>query len=398
MSAAAGSRDETRASRRAITAAYVTTGDAADVRTWSGIFYYAAQALAAQSIVVDRFGPLQTRYNKLFRAKSGIYRFLLGRRHHRDREPVVARHYARQVMSRLGPEHDVVFGVGTIPLGYLECEQPIIAWSDATFAAMIDFYSIFTNLSAATIRNAQALERAALRRCRFVIYSSDWAAESAITDYGIDRGRVAVVPFGANLGSELSYTEAEAAIDARTEGACQLLFIGKEWERKGGPRAVEIAAALNAAGLPTRLDVVGSWPGRVKPPPFVNLLGLVDKSLPEGYETLRSLLTRSHFLVLPARADCTPIVVSEAAAHALPTLATNVGGIPTVVRDGVNGKLFEPDADAAEYAAYVLDVLSSTSRYRELALSSLDEYRRRLNWRAAGASVRRLIEEALESP
>jgi glycosyltransferase involved in cell wall biosynthesis len=377
-------------------AAYVTSGDPSDVRAWSGTFHYIAKALAAQPISLDYVGPLKARYEALFKLKEGSHRYLLRHRHPRDREPFIARHYARQVASKLRPEHDLVFGVGSIPISYLECEQPIVVWSDATFAQIVDFYPMYTNVSAETIRNGNALEESALRRCRLLIYSSDWAAQSAVSDYGIDPARVAVVPFGSNMETELSSDEADAAIAARANRKCRLLFMGVEWERKGGDRAVEIARELNAAGLETELDVVGSWPRGGRLPPFINRLGFIDKGSPEGRRTLRDLLLAAHFLLLPARADCSPVVLNEAAAHALPSLATSVGGIPTIVREGVNGKLFARDASPAEYCAYVLQLFSDAERYRRLALSSLAEYQQRLNWRVAGATVHRLVEDALE--
>jgi glycosyltransferase involved in cell wall biosynthesis len=378
-------------------AAYVTTGDPSNVRAWSGSFYHVAKALEEQSISLEYVGPLRARYELLFKGKEAAYRYLLRRRHPRAREPLIARQYARQVMRSLRPEHDLVFGVGTIPISYLECEQPIVVWSDATFAGMIDFYPMYTNLSTETIRQGDAMEEAALRRCRLVIYSSQWAADSAVSDYGIDPSRVAVVPFGPNMEVGLSSDEAEAAIAARADGMCRLLFIGVEWERKGGSRAIEVAAALNAAGLDTELDVVGPLPDRRKLPAFVNELGFIDKAFPQGQRDLRRLLMRSHFLIMPARAECFGVVFCEASAHALPSLATRVGGIPTAVRDDVNGKLFDRDADPAEYCAYVLDVFSEPNRYRRLALSSFGEYRQRLNWRVAGATVHGLLRDALGS-
>lgn len=381
-----------------IGAAYVTDGDPADVRAWSGTFYYVAKALEAQSISLDYFGPLQARYETLFKVKEGVYRYLFRRRHPRNREPFIARRYARQVRTSLGPEHDLVFAVGSIPVSFLQCEQPIVLWSDATFARLVDFYPMYTNVSGETLRDGHALERSALRRCRLLIYSSDWAAESAISDYGVDPTRVAVVPFGSNMETELSWGEAEAAITARGNRTCRLLFVGVDWERKGGDKAIEIAQALNTAGLATELDLVGSGPSDGRLPTFVHQFGLIDKASPEGRRELRRLLLAAHFLLLPARADCSPIVLNEASAHALPSLTTSVGGIPTIVRDGVNGKLFGPDAGVGDYCTYVLRIVEGSAEYRRLAFSSLSEYQQRLNWQVAGATVRGLVEGALAKP
>jgi glycosyltransferase involved in cell wall biosynthesis len=382
--------------RHVIRLAYVTTSDASDITAWSGLPYNIAQSLEAQSMLIDFVGPLSEKSELFFKGKQALYQYVLKRKHLRDREPTILEEYARQVSRKLRPEQDVVFSPGTIPIAYLECEQPIVFWTDATFRAMVDFYPQFSRLSDESIQAGNAAEDSALRRARLAIYSSHWAAESAVTHYGVERKKVAVVPFGSNMPG-VSREAANGAIDARPGNRCRLLFIGAEWDRKGGPVAVKVAQTLNEAGLETELDVVGCSPDLEALPSFVKRFGFISKATPEGRATLRRLLMRSHFLVAPSRADCSPVAVCEANAHAVPALATRVGGIATIVRDEVNGKLFARDADPAEYCSYILDLVANPRRYRELAHASFDEYRQRLNWTIAGASVRRLCENVLES-
>lgn len=376
---------------RPIRTAYVTTQDPSDIRSWSGLDYYIAKTLSSQAFELDPLGPLETKYESLFKIKEAAFRVGLRCRHPRDREPTIAKHYARQIMTKLRSDHKLAFAVGTLAIPYLECTQPIAFWSDATWATMVDFYPVYSNLSAQSLENGHALEQAALAKSSLAIYSSEWAARSAIADYGLDPECVAVVPFGANMDGQLSDREAADVVARRDKRSCRLLFIGAEWERKGGPLAIELARELNEAGLATQIDVVGPWPARTNPPPFVRPFGFVDKSSPDGQALLRRLLLEAHFLVLPSRAEAYGVVLCEAAAHAVPVLATNVGGIPTIVREGVNGKLFDRDAGAECYAEFVRGVFG-TAAYRSLALSSLGEYRSRLNWNVAGARVRELVE------
>lgn len=377
-----------------IDTAYVTIQDPSDVRSWSGLDYYIAKSLTAHRFSLHMLGPLDTRYDSLLKVKEAAMRTVTRRKHPRDREPAIARNYAAQLARKVTSRHEVVFAIGTLAIPYLECRQPIVFWSDATFASNVDFYPVYSNLTKSSLRNGHALEQAALDNSRLAIYASDWAARSAIADYGMDPQRVAVVPFGANMEGCLSAGEAEDAIARRETSRCRLLFIGAEWERKGGHVAVEVARALNESGLNTQLDIVGPWPEQSEPPSFVRALGYVDKSSGRGRQLLRQLLLEAHFLVLPSRAECYGVVLCEAAAHAVPALATSVGGIPTVVRDGVNGMLFDRDADPADYAQSITS-LFGTAQYRALALSSLEEYERRLNWDVAGARVRELVEQIL---
>jgi glycosyltransferase involved in cell wall biosynthesis len=69
-----------------------------------------------------------------------------------------------------------------------------------------------------------------------------------------------------------------------------------------------------------------------------------------------------------------------------------VGGVPTVVRDGKNGKTFPLEARASAYADYIADLFARPTDYEALALSSFAEYESRLNWAVAGRSVAALLE------
>jgi glycosyltransferase involved in cell wall biosynthesis len=62
---------------------------------------------------------------------------------------------------------------------------------------------------------------------------------------------------------------------------------------------------------------------------------------------VRSYLDGLDVFVLPSRAENLPVSIMEAMAHALPVIATHVGGVPEIVEDGVSGILVEPDDSAA---------------------------------------------------
>ncbi len=67
-----------------------------------------------------------------------------------------------------------------------------------------------------------------------------------------------------------------------------------------------------------------------------------------------------------------------------------------MIRNDINGRTFDRDANPDEYVSYVLELMSSPARYRELALSSFREYETRLNWKSAGRSMKALLEELLD--
>ncbi len=165
-----------------------------------------------------------------------------------------------------------------------------------------------------------------------------------------------------------------------------------DWERKGGWTALEIADLLNRSGLPTRLTIVGSTP-RIPDRflQYVDVRGRLDKSS-GGADEIARLMKSSHFLVLPTQAEAYGLVMCEANAFGVPALSTSVGGVPTVIRPDKNGTLFDRDASAEAYAAYILGLFDDYAKYLRLAHSSRDEFETRLNWTVAGTAVRSLLE------
>jgi hypothetical protein len=69
-----------------------------------------------------------------------------------------------------------------------------------------------------------------------------------------------------------------------------------------------------------------------------------------------------------------------------------VGGIPTIIRDDLNGKTFDRETDATAYCEYIINMFANYSEYKNLALSSFNEYYFRLNWSVAGGAARNLLE------
>ncbi len=382
--------------------AYVTTYDSTRLTgadEWSGTGYHIAQALESQSIELNYIGPLEDSnwFQLIRKLKRHYYEFLYQKNYQKNPDPPTLKNYARQVEHKLSPQKDeIVFSATVDPIAYLECDRPMAFWADATFAGIADFYPQYSNLHPDVVRDWHRMERSALERCQLAIYSSDWAAQSAIEFYQADPDKVKVVPFGANINSQLDLAQIKDAIEARPSDVCKLLFIGVEWLRKGGDVAYAVTKQLNETGLTTELTVVGCQPEIDEPiPHFVRPLGFIKKSTAEGKERLTRLILESHFLILPSVADCTPMVFAEANSLAVPCLSTKVGGIPSIIHDEQNGKLFACDADSTEYCDYITSLFSNYAQYQELAYASFNAYESRLNWRVAAEKVKSLLNEII---
>lgn len=379
-----------------ISIAFLTEYDARNVNRWSGTAYFMSSSLKERGFHIEYIGPLKERFQLYIRALNYFYNHFSKKKYLPMAEPLRLKSFARQAKRKLEKINaDLLLAPNMWSLAYLDYEKPMILWADCTFASMVDFYPYYTNLCKKSLKDGNRAESLALKKCRLAIFASDWAACSAIKNYGIPPDKVKVVPYGANINCSRTLEDVEKLIASRPDRPCRLLFIGKIWTRKGGDIAIEVAKTLNRLGLETELTLIGSLPENPNQlPPFIKPLGFIDKSTQQGKEEFDRLFSQSHFLIVPSRAEAYGIVFCEASSFGVPSLATNVGGIPTVVRDGVNGKTFPLSCSPEDYAKYVYSIMSDyNNSYKNLAVSSFNEYKNRLNWNTATEKIKEFIQE-----
>lgn len=381
--------------------AYLTTYDVLNQANWpkhqSGLCaagYFLARTLEAQNVQLDLVGPLEVRNTLSTRIKRRIYTSMLKKQYYHWTDPAVLRDYADRAIQKMSHFNSdaILCPENSLPISCLESHLPTILWSDATLHSLINFYPYLSNLSQENSHNIVAMEKAALDRCKLIIYTSDWAAQTAIDAYGVEPSKVKVIPWGANIECDRSIDDVNDIVEARNNKTCKLLFFAVEWLRKGGDVALAVTKALNEAGLPTELIVLGCHPPESEPlPNYVKVIGYINKSTAEGRKKLDRILAEAHFLILPTRADCAPHALIEANSFGVPCLTTNVGGIKTIIRDDVNGKVFELGTDISEYCTYVTHLFEQYAQYKALANSAFYEYEIRLNWTVAAKEAKKLI-------
>ena len=259
---------------------FASIQDAASRASWSGTPFNILQALRNNADVeVQMISPLKTNLRWRYLPLK-LMCVLTKRRYDWQREKGSLRYFAAQIEKIVRKEKlDVVFSTSSIPVTELDPTIPFVFWTDAVFHTLEGYYP--GNWAPRTARICRAQEERALRRAAFSCYSSHWAADTAKKFTSIER--VKVLPFGPNLHIEHGLDDVLTWIQERRQrrvNGCNLLFVGMEWERKGGPVAVEAARQLNEAGIPSTLRVVGPMPPQPLPP-FVEPVGFLDKNRPD---------------------------------------------------------------------------------------------------------------------
>ncbi len=375
--------------------AFVSTYNARNVSNWSGLGYYISKALEDNGNNLKFIGELTGHVTIGNFLKKVYFTKIRNKKFALERTVTMAQGYATQVSARLSNEkYDCIFSPGSLPLAYLKTDLPKVIFTDATFACMLNYYEPAGLWSSDMIRQGHEIEKHALDTCALAIYSSEWAAQSAVDYYGTDPSKVKVVPFGANLDKEYSESEVREFIFKKDNKTLKILFNGVDFLRKGGDLVVLAAKELQKRGIKVELHFVGLHTLPVDDThDFIINHGYLKKAIPEQRNLLEQLYETCHFLFLPSKAEAFGCVFCEASSFGMPSISRKTGGVPTAIRNGINGFALDPLATVDNYVDLISSYFVDKQKYVDLSLSSFQEYKTRLNWKVAGESLTKLIEQ-----
>ncbi len=388
--------------------AFVTPMDPQDRRAWSGILFHTSQALQKYCGVIayitasespDLFKRAINKKLRLFVKKYAAYNpfFSIGRKFFVCNYRIAtAKKFAKKVPAWLAANSfDVIIApASTTEIAFIDTDIPIVLIEDATFASLHNYYPQYSALPKNAVREMNFLSEKAIKKARLLIFASSWAAQSAIKDYHAEQEKVHVVPMGANFENP----PPKAIIQQkRRSDQCRLLFIGFDWQRKGGDIAFETLLALENRGIQAELTICGCVPPGKYAHRRMKVIPYLDKNNPEQYRQLEQLYLKSDFLLLPTRNECFGLVFCEANAFGLPIITTHTGGVPEVVKDGQNGFVLPVSDRGPAYAEIIARLYQDEQRYADLVVSSRAAFDDRLNWDAWGIATSHLITEMLEN-
>jgi glycosyltransferase involved in cell wall biosynthesis len=304
---------------------FASQWDPSEPSSWSGTPYFMLSALRElTSVEVVSLGrPLW------MRGAGRIATELSRRTWSFDRAGALLDAYARSIERAAGGDDEaVVIAPSSIPVSRLAPGLRAAYWTDSVFPQLVGFYPQRLPYARWTVEAAERQERAALGRTQAAAYSSEWAIAGA--QRLAPDSTPLLLEFGPNLTAE-SVARIRRLRERRRIGAdIRLLWIGVHWQRKGGDIAVGAAEVLAGRGSRVVLDTVG-----VSPPTSSSVVrdnGTLSKAVPDQLARLEALLGEADALVIPSRADCTPVVVSEAIAVGLPVVVSDVGGLGEMAR------------------------------------------------------------------
>jgi len=301
---------------------------------------------------------------------------------------------ARRALASLREEVDLVFQIGATFAPPSAGRIPYVVYCDWNMSLSIR--NSANNLSATGGLSTDEADR--VNRTQQSIYTgsariftiSERLRESFIEDYQILPDRVVRAYAGANLDlSSIPLRPREDNNDCPT-----ILFIGKEFERKGGDVLLRTFQSVRQKVPNARLLIIGPTNLDVHEA-GVEVIGSLSKKIPAEYQRLIGAFCESSVFCLPSRLDPFPNVVREAMFYSLPCVTTDIWAMPEMVVDGETGFTVPVD-DHVLLAERLVQILSDDTLARNMGIAGRKRADDMFTWAASAKIMHEHIQQIVK--
>ncbi len=342
-------------------------------QTWSGSSLYFFDALKRRGVL---HGAVSA---ELPRAQSAVYKlasFQTSMTSWRFRFNLNTSYYAamtRKAAARVAQipgEHDAILQVGAWYDMPRTTTKPVFSYHDGNLAVLLKSPYGHPLLARRHIQRALDYERDLYQRMRYVFPMSRWLAHSFEQDNGVPANRVVPVGAGVNL---------PALRDTRDKNyeSPRILFVGKDFERKGGPDVLRAFEIVRREIPEAELTIIGLT--LQDQPDGIRAIGMLSKSDPEQLSRLLDEYARATVFVMPSLYEPFGIVFAEAMAHRLPCIGTNICAMPEIISDGETGYVVPPRSHDA-LAAKLLGLLKEPAKCKAFGEAGYRRYLENYTW------------------
>lgn len=168
------------------------------------------------------------------------------------------------------------------------------------------------------------------------------------------------------------------------------LFVGRDFERKNGPLVLEAFRRIHTKYPHTRLLLIGQPADGHS----INESGVIHREFVPRDELLRDIYPQADVLLLPSKAEGFGLVIVEAMAMGLPTIAVEAWAMPEIIQHGENGLLIQPDS-LDDLASAMQRLVMDSALLQAMKTQSLSVFKERFSVDAHNRKLREIYDQVL---
>jgi glycosyltransferase involved in cell wall biosynthesis len=207
------------------------------------------------------------------------------------------------------------------------------------------------------------LEQEAYSKAVKIFTFSEYTKRAIIRDYGISERKIVTVYFGGNI-REIPNYEKDYSSKA-------ILFIGRDFERKGGIILLRAFREVRRRVKAAKLIIVGSTPK-------VTEDGVVVRGFVDEKEKLR-LFREASLYVMPSFYEPAGHVFAEAMAYKIPCIGSTKNAIPEIIDEGENGFIVPPN-DYVKLASRITYLLTNEDLIKSMGKNAQRKAKKIFTW------------------
>ncbi len=294
-------------------------GNPHSTSTYSGVPFALFNELETQGKLVDRININMPCVSDVFRNYIDINRSLISRRPKRNKYwrylpkviDTLSNRYELAATKKFPHDTVIQIGVGGLPhpskFLFAHVEFSILTASNLRGFSKTYGFSQSKDLY---LQRAIEGERRFMEQCDVIWTNSDWTHET-FAHHQIPKEKFFIHPPVANISDP---GELE-----RDWSKPNVLFIGKDWNRKGGPQLLEAFINLKRKINNLSLTIIGCEP-KVPQEKDIKVCGYLDKNNKDDAQIIKSELKKATLFCMPSEWESTGIVYMEAALFGLPSI------------------------------------------------------------------------------
>lgn len=260
-------------------------------------------------------------------------------------------------------------------------DRPYMVVQDLSYNLLLENFSAggvphFHGLSRRQIDRLRARQDRIYQSAAALLPMSGWLAASLVAQ-GVSSDRIHVINPGVNATWDRPDPPRR-----RQSSVFRLLFIGRDFETKGGPQVVAAFARLREEfGPRVRLTIAGPprWPLRGPIPIGVDYLGVQSRS------QVGQLLDSHDLFVMPSLMEGFGMAFAEALSRGLPCIGRDACAMPEIIDATTGGRLVRNES-AESLAELIIDVWHDDMLYQACAKSAARR-REHYSWVRAAKQV-----------